>query len=370
MTHYLRTLSDRLLCAAGIISRKAVYRGPFLMSINVTNSCNLNCVACYFHSALNPDRYPKEWHSAMLDERAFCKLVDEARKLKIRSIIFSGQGEPFVHPNLLSFIKLAKERALLCDIFTNGTLIDPSVLNELSLMRLDSLKLSLWDPDPYRYEALRPGYGHYLGHIKEWLIYYRQNKNKKKFPEINVVFLINNKNYDCIQEMYDFAETYRIGGIVFKVMEILDSTTSDYMMNEEQIKIAYQLLRKFSDLKKRKIYSNAGEFCSMLEYARPRVGNYARSFFRKMPCYIGWVYTRVLVNGDVVPCCNGSDYVLGNIHQKTLSEIWHSREYREFRFYALTNKYTAAFRRCECDECCQNQINLKLNKFFGFLRQG
>ena len=51
-------------------------------------------------------------------------------------------------------------------------------------------------------------------------------------------------------------------------------------------------------------------------------------------CLVGWYGTTLNANGDAVTCCILQDHptaVLGNIHRRTLGEIWHGEGYERFR---------------------------------------
>ena len=39
----------------------------------------------------------------------------------------------------------------------------------------------------------------------------------------------------------------------------------------------------------------------------------------------------IIFNGDMSPCRDYHDYVVGNVKQNTITEIWNSERYREFR---------------------------------------
>jgi radical SAM protein with 4Fe4S-binding SPASM domain len=41
--------------------------------------------------------------------------------------------------------------------------------------------------------------------------------------------------------------------------------------------------------------------------------------------------TEIMPNGDVVPCRDYSDYVVGNINDKSILEIYNGEGYRKFR---------------------------------------
>ena len=50
----------------------------------------------------------------------------------------------------------------------------------------------------------------------------------------------------------------------------------------------------------------------------------------RMPCYIGWISSRMKPDGSILPCapCN---LVLGSLQETTFHEIWNNAAYRDFR---------------------------------------
>jgi hypothetical protein len=70
---------------------------------------------------------------------------------------------------------------------------------------------------------------------------------------------------------------------------------------------------------------------------------------------VGWIYTRLLVNGEVVPCCKAYQLPLGNLLQQPFRDIWYSSRYNEFRHQALTLKKSHPyFRSLGCYKVCDN----------------
>ena len=55
---------------------------------------------------------------------------------------------------------------------------------------------------------------------------------------------------------------------------------------------------------------------------------YEKRAKKRDPCYYIWHSMIVLWNGDVTICCRdfNGDYVLGNIMEKTLAEMWNSKK--------------------------------------------
>jgi MoaA/NifB/PqqE/SkfB family radical SAM enzyme len=74
-----------------------------------------------------------------------------------------------------------------------------------------------------------------------------------------------------------------------------------------------------------------------------------------MPCYAGWDYSRILTNGDVVPCCKGHLNPLGNLKKESFLSIWNSKKYARFRQNAkLLPKTDEYFKNFECLQGCDN----------------
>ena len=51
-------------------------------------------------------------------------------------------------------------------------------------------------------------------------------------------------------------------------------------------------------------------------------------------------------NGDLSPCRDYHDYVVGNLKDATITELWNSRAYRDFRRSLATEGLMPAWTRC------------------------
>jgi len=351
--------------ARGIINRRYAYQGPHSLTLDIINACNINCVGCNYHSfRRNKDSFSPEWHQEKMRGEDFIRIIDEAEKMNIRHIALCGNGEPFMHPDILQFISYIKQKKIWCRVITNGTLIDKNTLHSLSSLRLDYLTLSLWDHDIERNEELRPGHKEKLQNIKKWLNYYREKRMVS--PAINVNYMLSNRNYNFIHEMYKFAKENNIKRISFKLFRILEGLAEDYALSEQQIAIIIEQLKEISRTDRGKIVKDIHYFYRFLQGVHPERWLYLNDFLLYMPCYIGWIFMTISLNGDVAPCCGCPKYILGNIYQNKLSEIWNSKKYQEFRYRALTDKSSKEFDGCRCKElCAQHQLNLMVHKHFG-----
>lgn len=330
----------------------------------------MNCIPCRYHSPFAANQYSQEWKQWHMSPDVFFKIIDEAHAMNVRLIQVSGSGEPFLHPHILSFIRYIKERGMQCRILTNGSVINDSVLGEISGLKLDTLLIGLWDCDGERYESLRPGGKLKLTILKKWL---KTLKDKKEsFPKIHFVYLLSDRNYNCISEMYKFAKEYNAQYIKFGLFRFYyGETTNALILSQNHIPSVIAQLSKLPRKIRSQRNSNINEFLLFLKSIKIENETYSSEVLDDIPCYVGWVFLTIDVNGNVLPCCRcDNDKPMGNIYKNNLTEIWNSKAYKEFRHFALKSKGRTASSHgvFHCRSFCTTfLINFRINRYFGRL---
>ena len=87
-------------------------RAPLFATINVTGRCNLTCKYCFFQ--------PREHVDMTLEN--FRRVIGELADHEVFFVNLSG-GEPFVHPEIDTFIRYAHDRFRHVVVLTNGTIL-------------------------------------------------------------------------------------------------------------------------------------------------------------------------------------------------------------------------------------------------------
>lgn len=108
------------------------------VNFDVCTVCNHICGFCPNHDS----RTPKH----VLTSADFQTVMDDLTGcIPVSEIGLSAKGEPLLNPQLPEIIRLAKERYDIPYVYisTNGSLLDPQVLNVLLDAGLDSIKVSL-----------------------------------------------------------------------------------------------------------------------------------------------------------------------------------------------------------------------------------
>lgn len=102
-------------------------KAPPTMILSVTSKCNLSCQGC-FASNLGNVNQDMVNNKPIMTKEDWIEFIHESNNLGVFAYLIAG-GEPFMIPNLLDISKTYKNNLFL--IFTNGTLINDSVLSNL-----------------------------------------------------------------------------------------------------------------------------------------------------------------------------------------------------------------------------------------------
>jgi len=86
-----------------------------------------------------------------------------------------------------------------------------------------------------------------------------------------------------------------------------------------------------------------------------------------LPCYVGWVHSRVRVDGTIYPC-GRCDLPLGNLSERSFSRIWSGESYRRFRRASSTRKGLEGMSdRCVCGYCCHIRNSIQVHRLFRWI---
>ncbi len=348
---------------AGIIHGRKAFAGPEQAVIDPTNRCNLRCISCWLYSPLLRDNKPSDgWLRKELPKDTLIKLIDELTFLGTKRIRFTGGGEPFLYKDLMDVIAYARKKELLVAITTNFGLVSKKQIKQLIDLGIEELAISIWASNPEVYEKVHPGIpSAYFNKLKENLIYLKETKKNK--PRVTFDNVIMNCNYMDFEDMYEFALKYGADSIYFTIADVFLNQTDALLLNENERK---GLLEEVLKIKKR----NQKEKSIQLEFfdgfirriSKPKAdfekGEYDKADVDKIPCYAGWIFTRVLADGNVAPCCRGVKKIMGNINGGPFKDIWFSDRYNEFRAKAkYLHKSDAYFKDIGCIKECDNLMH-------------
>lgn len=109
--------------------KRGEWQAPITCNINPSNRCQNRCNFCLFRDKLG---------NVDLDYGLYCDLIQELVGLGTKAIVFSGGGEPLMHPKFADMVAEARYRDFELGLITNGILIDQYLesLHDFSFVRI------------------------------------------------------------------------------------------------------------------------------------------------------------------------------------------------------------------------------------------
>jgi len=257
---------------------------PKNIEIELTNKCNVDCVFC-------PNSKHNRARGVMLFS-TFRKIVDQINSSKANQVIIGGFGESLIDKELIEKLTyLRKNTSVKVELVTNGILLTEDICEAICKGRLlDSLDVSIDAADSKTYNQLHKceGFDTVVNNLKFF------SEAKKRFnyslPFVRVRFKDFNSNK---------------GG--FRKFVNIFSGISDEV-------VAFMNIFKWPG-------------------SEMKVDFIDRKRLIRIPCPSLWEGIRINWNGDLVLCC--MDYegrvVLGNIKDKSISDIWNSDRIKSYR---------------------------------------
>ena len=274
---------------------------PKVVRIEPSAACNLRCRHC--PTGTNQIRINRR----IMDMKTFDRIVEQSKKMGcVDVVVLYHGGEPFLNKNLLQMIKTFKDLGIrFVKTVTNGMLVTEADLDGIIDSGLDSIEFSLDGLSAEENNKIRVGSNYYkvIDIIKK-LIILKQKKNNN-YPEI---FIANTQ-----------------------------IPTEEVMRKNIPISPPDYIIKDLGDLK-----SAVGFKCYyMIKWSGFDLGNEyklveslqssSNTSVNECDHVINTITIRF--NGDVVPCCYdlSNQYVIGNILQQPIEEIWNNSKYLALR---------------------------------------
>lgn len=285
--------------------------------LEITNRCNCRCLHCYgaFGAPTN-EKIKNE-----LSYEAWIRILDSIYEYGCNSIQLIG-GEPLLHPRFRDLLYYAHNKGFeTIDVFTNGTLINPSIIDILKKTGA-SVRVSLYGYDQLSHEQVTqvPGSFTRLDHALDLL-------RIAKIPtRIAVVLMKENQAYldQIISYINSKGHSYTGFDTVRKVRH---SIQFSHEVTDKSIKMVRVL--------------NRPSFCTSC------VDFYNNSQWNS--CWYGKF--AITAMGDIIPCIFARDKICGNLQYDSLKEI---KEKLQF-YWSINKDKILVCCDCEyryaCDDC-------------------
>jgi len=305
--------------------------------LEITSRCNLNCKMCF----------KQHWEDKDGDMSfdLFLKILKDAEAFpELRMIIFGGIGEPLVHPRFLEMMREVKKRGYALGITTNGTLLSNKVIDEIVKNDVDLVYFSM---DSLPTQPTLPS----LGHLSSFLVdsrirelIRRRRENPSGKPTVSVTTVVTKENYRDLPKLVRYLRDIGVDSVLVTNLLPLSEEQKDDIVYDGSVDME-KIVDEVEKIATYGIYVKLPNFKLTTERRCEFDENNAaviRWDGEVSPCYrfLHTYYEYIFGRKKKV-----NAYSFGNVKERSLAEIWTSREYSRFRFIMKNYMYPS------CTDC-------------------
>lgn len=292
-----------------------------------TMSCPLNCEYCYVNEVNQSNE--------QLDFSIYEKLLEEAYSLHVDLVDIAG-GEPLVYKNIEQLLKLLQTYKLNTRLVTNGLFLDRIFNMEFDFNQID-LHVSIDSNIEEQQDKVRNYRGLYKK-LKKNIVAYNEFFEKKLTANV----VLYRGNHQSLNEILRYC--MQLGMAAVDIQPVLNVSTktvdSNYSLSIAEFLEVYQKLSFFHENYHSDIVINL----AIPAYLRGVIRNEQKSNTNHKLNHI-YIYGKISdmpfthtaiikYNGDVTgstTLINDHKYVIGNVKNDTLRNIWNSVNSMEIR---------------------------------------
>ncbi len=300
---------------------------PVTAQIEPTSQCNLRCEFC-IREKVNAEIGTMSFEN-------FRKILDKLDCLF--KIHLSGQGEPFLHPELFKMIKYANERGILVNTTSNGTVLTKKIIEDICKVEIGEITISIDSTKKELYESMRKGakFDRLIENVKNLA---EELKKKRRKTEVSFGIIILKENIDEIKEFVKLAEKLGVKKVVFQTLQNKEDYVEKYKLKIKSQRVNEAIERIKEKVNRAEKYGRERGIKVIFDEGKSNEG-----------CVWPWRGIYITWNGYITPCCKILDYNkpgFGNILEEDFWKIWNGKEYQMFRKLLIERKAPVPCRGC------------------------
>lgn len=345
-----RFLPDAYRLPEGSLRGPIAELSPKVIFIEVTNRCNLLCETC-------PRTYFQREPLKSLSINEFIAIAEQFPQMQ--RALLHGIGEPLLNRELPEMIKYLKGRKVEVIINSNGTLLTDEWQKNLIQSGLDQYRCSIDGATDETYARIRGA--DLLPKLKKGLEGLVRTKEHQGMttPHISIWCVATRENLRELPDLLRLAASLGVPEVYMqRMVYFAGQPEQQYGMardnlaifgNDDDVeeRVIEECTQLSSDLGINFLASGGRDPINSLAAARPA------DFAPWQACMRPWTTAYITANGNCLPCCISpfatNDYgslILGNLFERSFSEIWNEPLYQKFRTDLLSDHPNQACASC------------------------
>lgn len=316
---------------------------PLISSLQfeLSSRCNERCIHCYIP-------YKKKNIGTDMPISKVKSIIDEFVSMGGIHVTLSG-GEAFLHNEILEICDYCRENDLKISILSNLIAITDAQIKHLKGLNISLIQTSLYSMDPETHDRITTVKGSF------WKTKNAIEKLVAADIPVQISCPLMKANYKGYKEVVDYAKSLKIKAQTDYIMMAQADLDDSNLANRLSLEETEQVLRC--------IIENDEAYQSVTLQQKPisdEVKFDVARFMKQPVCGVGYDNCCITANGDVYPCAGWQGYVLGNVYQDSLKEIWEN----SLKIKSLRKITQASFPQCVncealnfCNRCLVRNFN-------------
>lgn len=328
------------------------------LSFRITDLCNLRCTTCgqWGEGGYLRGKNLKDLKQKEVDPARYREVLDDLVRHGHEPLVYIWGGEPMLYAGTVGLIEKAASLGLGASMVSNGSFIAP-VAQRLVDAPLFLLQISIDGHCAEIHNALRPsaaGMGDNFAAVESALAAVNESRRGKgrRLPLIASLTVISQANHRHLTDIYEAFQN-RVDLFVFYLSWWIDPASASAHDLDFQRRFGFTprlhwgwagtwkpgdyaaLQRQLDTLRHRASTPGTPPVIFIPDISGEEA---LKAYYTDHGCRFGFdqcvsIYQAVEVdsNGDLSPCRDYHDYVVGNIQEATITELWNSPAYRKFR---------------------------------------
>lgn len=280
---------------------------PLYLEISPAGNCNHRCVFCAYDFV----GYKKNFINITILKRR----LKEMASLGVKSILYSGEGEPLLHRSIVQIIKYTRRVGVDVALATNGVFLDKAVADSI-LSDLTWMKISINAGTKQTYALIHRAAAADFERVMKNLSYCVTIKKHKKYKcTIGMQILLLPENSQEILTLTRIAKEIGVDYLVVKPysQHPLSITTRYKDIKYEHYLRLADKLKAFNDDKFAVIFRIAA------------MEKWDKACLPYKHCYALSFWAHIASDGNVWGCpiyLGDKRFLYGNIYNSTFKKIW------------------------------------------------
>jgi len=265
------------------------------LHIEITSKCNERCVHCYI---------PHNNKASYIEADLFYDVLKQCKDMRLLHLTLSG-GEPMLHKNFCDFLRKCQEYDFSVNVLSNLTLLNTEIIKEMKANPLLGVQVSLYSMNPNIHDEITQMKGSFEK-TKNAILKLIEND----IPlQISCPILKQNRN--CYDGVIKWAKKHKIHvGDDYAILARYDHTTQNL-----SCRLSINEIKEMINIK----VANDAKYLEQVEMAAEKKKNITSNDF---VCSVCRSTICIADNGNVYPCAGWQDYVVGNVKETSLNDIW------------------------------------------------